>query len=275
MAKPKKPGVFADVLIVSHSAGGALAKCLRSLVSERQYIGRVLIYENGGSSPVLCPQTGLDSLSFLRQEPRFWRGMQCAVRPFVRPLRVVFEPRRPIAPRQPVENAPGAQKPLRLRRLRLRRCGRVFEHEVPHRPRPMPSSPPAQALPAKRTRPVPGTPTGCWGPACWWSGRPSRRPGGFDEGFFLFFEETDLCLRLKALGHDTYYCAQARAEHAGGGSEKIRPMRAFRPRAKPPALRQKALGTEGVPFAFLPARCCWNRPRFCALPCCVLSKCFC
>lgn len=41
---------------------------------------------------------------------------------------------------------------------------------------------------------------------------------GFDEQFFVYFEEVDLSLRAKLLGYDSYYIAEATAFHKGGGS---------------------------------------------------------
>src|SRR6185503_16033407 len=49
---------------------------------------------------------------------------------------------------------------------------------------------------------------------------------GFDERFFVYFEEVDFALRARARGWSTYYLTQARAYHEGGGSTKqIRPAR--------------------------------------------------
>jgi len=42
--------------------------------------------------------------------------------------------------------------------------------------------------------------------------------GPFDERFFLFFEEVDLCRRLKSAGWDIYFVPQARIIHYGGQS---------------------------------------------------------
>jgi len=50
-----------------------------------------------------------------------------------------------------------------------------------------------------------------------------RRPlyeklGGFDERFFVYYEEVDFCLRAKKLGYSSVYIADAKAYHRGGGS---------------------------------------------------------
>lgn len=42
--------------------------------------------------------------------------------------------------------------------------------------------------------------------------------GGMDERFFMFYEEVDLCRRLKDLGYNIYYLPTARIIHLGGGS---------------------------------------------------------
>jgi GT2 family glycosyltransferase len=40
-----------------------------------------------------------------------------------------------------------------------------------------------------------------------------REVGGFDERFFLFFEELDLARRFRQLGWSVHLVAEARAEH--------------------------------------------------------------
>ena len=42
--------------------------------------------------------------------------------------------------------------------------------------------------------------------------------GGFDEAFFLYFEETDLCLRAARAGWQTHCVASSRVEHIGSVS---------------------------------------------------------
>lgn len=227
MVKPRKAGVFADVLIVSHSAGGALAKCLRSLVSERQYIGRVLIYENGGSSPVLLPPTGLDVSVFCGKNRGFGAGCNALFARSCAPYVLFLNPDARLLPGSllkmllALKNHPGCSA-----------CGCAVVGGFSNMRFPTARDLCLRALQLKPYRQKDQTRSGY---ADWVLGacllverQAFQAAGGFDEGFFLFFEETDLCLRLRALGRATYYCAQARAEHAGGGSEKIRPMRAFR-----------------------------------------------
>ena len=54
-----------------------------------------------------------------------------------------------------------------------------------------------------------------------------RRPlwqelGGFDEQFFMYGEETDLCLRAWKAGHRSLICPDATLIHYGGKSERTR-----------------------------------------------------
>ncbi len=49
-------------------------------------------------------------------------------------------------------------------------------------------------------------------------GEAFRRLGGFDEGFWMYFEETDLCRRLHDAGLDVAFCPAARAVHRHGAS---------------------------------------------------------
>lgn len=47
-----------------------------------------------------------------------------------------------------------------------------------------------------------------------------RSIGGFDEQFFLFFEEHDLARRIRDAGRTVHVCSQARADHAVGASRE-------------------------------------------------------
>lgn len=52
--------------------------------------------------------------------------------------------------------------------------------------------------------------------------------GGFDERFFVYFEEVDFSLRAKQHGFDSIYFAEAKAFHAGGGtSRQVKAKRLF------------------------------------------------
>jgi GT2 family glycosyltransferase len=49
---------------------------------------------------------------------------------------------------------------------------------------------------------------------------PFDRVGGFDEGYFLYWEDADLCRRLRDTGFTTRYVPGAVVEHPGGASAK-------------------------------------------------------
>ena len=45
--------------------------------------------------------------------------------------------------------------------------------------------------------------------------------GGLDENYFLYFEETDFCLRAKRAGFPTWYVPESRVMHIAGQSTKV------------------------------------------------------
>ena len=45
--------------------------------------------------------------------------------------------------------------------------------------------------------------------------------GGFDENYFLYFEETDYCFRAKKAGFSTWYVPESRVMHIAGQSTKV------------------------------------------------------
>ena len=49
-----------------------------------------------------------------------------------------------------------------------------------------------------------------------------HRLDGFDEAFFMYGEETDLCMRAAKLGMDRWICKDATLVHHGGASEPVR-----------------------------------------------------
>jgi GT2 family glycosyltransferase len=52
--------------------------------------------------------------------------------------------------------------------------------------------------------------------------------GGFDEDFFVYFEEVDFAVRASRWGWRTVYCADSVAYHLGGGtSRQAKPQRLF------------------------------------------------
>ena len=66
---------------------------------------------------------------------------------------------------------------------------------------------------------------------CWYVGgsamfvrlAPVRSVGGFDPDIFLYYEDDDLCLRLRAAGHALIHVAGVRVRHEGGASSAPSP----------------------------------------------------
>jgi N-acetylglucosaminyl-diphospho-decaprenol L-rhamnosyltransferase len=55
-----------------------------------------------------------------------------------------------------------------------------------------------------------------------------RKLDGFDERFFVYFEDLDLSYRVHKLGWSSYYLADVRSYHKGGGtSENVKSTRLF------------------------------------------------
>lgn len=55
-----------------------------------------------------------------------------------------------------------------------------------------------------------------------------KRLNGFDERFFVYYEDADLSLRAKQNGYLSYYLSAASVYHKGGGvSEKVKAQRLF------------------------------------------------
>jgi N-acetylglucosaminyl-diphospho-decaprenol L-rhamnosyltransferase len=75
--------------------------------------------------------------------------------------------------------------------------------------------------------------------------------GGFDERYFLYWEDADLCRRLRERGWSTRYVPPARVKHSGGASAKTRSREATR------AFHRSAYlyyATHVVPSPWHPAR---------------------
>jgi GT2 family glycosyltransferase len=51
-----------------------------------------------------------------------------------------------------------------------------------------------------------------------------EKVGYFDERFFLYFEEIDLCRRVRAAGYEVWYWPDIVVTHVGGGSARKSPM---------------------------------------------------
>jgi GT2 family glycosyltransferase len=60
-----------------------------------------------------------------------------------------------------------------------------------------------------------------------------REIGGLDEGYFLYFEDADCCLRVRRAGWRVAYLPEARVVHLRGGSGPVKALTAQRKRLPP------------------------------------------
>ena len=76
--------------------------------------------------------------------------------------------------------------------------------------------------------------------------------GGFDENYFLYFEETDFCFRARKAGFSTWYVPASRVMHIAGQSTKVTERNAP-PRRLPPywfeSRRRYFVTTYGTAYA--------------------------
>ena len=66
-----------------------------------------------------------------------------------------------------------------------------------------------------------------WVSGCCLLTRSGYFPGGqvFDEGVFLYFDDSELCTRLRKMGHTVFFYPLARIVHYGGASVRSMPAR--------------------------------------------------
>lgn len=78
--------------------------------------------------------------------------------------------------------------------------------------------------PAAAKPPTPDLPEGdvcctyVGGPAMFFPMAAFRRIGGFDDRLFLYYEDDDICMRMRGAGFGLVYAAEARMAHLGGQS---------------------------------------------------------
>lgn len=77
---------------------------------------------------------------------------------------------------------------------------------------------------------------------------------GFDESYFLYYEETDFCLRAKRAGYATWYVPTSRVMHIAGQSTKVT-VRDDKPKRLPDywfeSRRRYYLANHGLIYALL------------------------
>jgi N-acetylglucosaminyl-diphospho-decaprenol L-rhamnosyltransferase len=84
--------------------------------------------------------------------------------------------------------------------------------------------------------------------------------GLFDEGYFLYFEETDFCRRLRSAGWEIWLVPRSRVLHWEGASTRIRNGNARRAKYWYESRRRFFIRAHGV-RGWILADCCWAAGR--------------
>lgn len=84
----------------------------------------------------------------------------------------------------------------------------------------------------------------------------------FDEGFFLYYEETDLCRRAVSAGWQVWFVPGSRVLHHEGASTGIRNWKRRRPRYWYESRRRFFVKATGV-WGLFWTDCCWAAGRLC------------
>ena len=89
-----------------------------------------------------------------------------------------------------------------------------------------------------------------------------ERSGGMDEAYFLYYEETDFCRKVKAAGWTLWYVPASRVMHIAGQSTGVTATTKA-PAACPGIGSSRADATMprtmGYPTPWLPTPCSWRR----------------
>ena len=75
--------------------------------------------------------------------------------------------------------------------------------------------------------------------------------GGFDHGYFMYFDDTDLCWRMREKGWRVVYEPRARITHVQGVSTKRRPYKMLKEHHRS-AIRYNVKTARGIEVFFLP-----------------------
>ncbi|TCD04322.1 glycosyltransferase [Erythrobacteraceae bacterium CFH 75059] len=237
----------ADIVIVNWNSGHLLAECLASIRTNREGVDRVIVVDNGSTDGSLAPESHAeDWIEFdaagenLGFAAACNRGAARCTAPFIlflNPDAQLIAGGLPEALRF-MTSPEGARVGICGVRL-LGRTGAVERHCANFTD---PSTYVGQALGLADRLPRVFTPhfmrsfdhlesrvvdqvIGAFFLV--------RRPlfeqlNGFDERYFVYFEEVDFALRAKQAGWDTFYLASATGYHYGGGtSEKVKARRLF------------------------------------------------
>lgn len=241
MSRPIQPTASLPVVVVTYSPGEHLDTFLTTLASATSAPYDVLLVDNGSTdgAPEAAAATGRARLLLtganLGYGAAMNRGMAATEGPWV------------LLANPDVRWAPGALDTLLDAVSRWPAAGVLG---------PAIRTPDGQLYPSARALPSLGRGVGhallgwCWPTNPWTAayrserGTPAEAPagwlsgacllvrreafdtvGGFDESYFMFIEDLDLCERMGHAGWQSVYAPSALVEHAGGHSWRRAPMR--------------------------------------------------
>ena len=252
-----------------YNAGLLLAECVRSLSDEG--VVELVVVENGdgNAARAILADNGLGDAPLLVTGRTLAMGAgPTGAWPLIEPRRVRarLQPRPGRARRAPPAPRGRARRPSGLGDRRTP-GGDPRGRPVSRRPGCSRScgSPPAMPCSARCSRRTPspgatGPPTcriapprstGCRAPASWPAAAPSRTFGGFDEAYFMFAEDMDLCWRLGRAGWKVGFEPSAVVTHHEGVSRRSHPYRMAMAHHRS-ALRFASRSTSGPGRLLLP-----------------------
>lgn len=235
----------ADVVIVNWNAGAQLFECVDSVIRYGQpFVNRIIVVDNGSSDGSESAVENLPNVTLIRAGANLGFGKACnmgaahANAEFL----LFLNPDARLFADSLAEVFGFIQKP---ENAKVGICGVQLVDEAGHVARscarfPSVSGFVAHAVGVDRIFPALGHFMSEWDHittrqvdqvmgACFLLRRcVFEATEGFDEKFFVYFEEVDLSYRAKQLGWASAYIADARAFHAGGGtSRQVKAKRLF------------------------------------------------
>jgi GT2 family glycosyltransferase len=231
------PAPDLDVVIVSHRCAAALAACLDSLDAHRAHLRlrvRVIDTASGDGTAAVAAARPWVQATALPENVGFARASNLGLRGVTAPAVLVLNPDTIVPPGalRACLDALGRHPEVGVLGPRVVDADGAFD---PRCRRGFPTVPAALAnmsgLDRRLGWPALGRYTLTWLP----EDRPAdvvavsgavmllrtaalREAGGFDEGYFMYGEDIDLCLRVAARGWRVRYWPGATVVHAGGGS---------------------------------------------------------
>jgi N-acetylglucosaminyl-diphospho-decaprenol L-rhamnosyltransferase len=222
-----------DVVVVSYNSADSLRRCVGPLMADADL--RVFVVDSASVDGSLETLEGLNAVRIPLDANRGFaygcnRGWRAGSAPYVLFLNpdAVLQPAdvrvlAAVLEREPETGAVGPRlvndrhgleySQRRFPKLRSTYAQALFLHRI------FPESTWADELIRNRDAyDRPGSPDWISGACILIRRAVLERLGGWDESFFLYSEDTDICLRIRDIGFEVHYTPNATAIHVGGGS---------------------------------------------------------